>query len=318
MLKHNVKTQMIKKIQSLLLFSFAASGFSAQNAVPAYKNRVEMVSEKNIVANLKEFEGLGIKTTGSKENDNAFNWLKNKYLSYGFTEDQISEDAFKTGRAESKNLIITKKGSLYPDKYIIIYGHLDSINGPGVNDNGSGTTIIMEAARILRNVPTDYSIKFIHFSGEEQGLKGSRHYVDNVVYKDNVRQFDIKLVFNLDQVGGKKGLFHDTVYCDEDQGGTSKNNRASTEATKDLMKYVALYSPLKAAVDPAEDTDYISFERKGEVITGFFEYLRSELPHTKDDTFANTDTRYVFNIGKAALGALQHFAQASEQDKNMK
>lgn len=309
---------MIKKIYSLLLLSFAAAGFHAQNAVPAYQTRVNMVSEKNIVANLKEFEGLGIKTTGSKENDNAFNWIKNKYLSYGFTEDQISDDPFKMGRAESKNLIITKKGTVHPDKYIIICGHFDSINGPGVNDNGSGTTIIMEAARILRDVPTDYSIKFIHFSGEEQGLKGSKHYVDNVVYKDNVRQFDIKLVLNLDQVGGKKGLFHDTVYCDEDQGGTSKNNKASTDATKNLMKYVTLYSPLKADIDPAEDTDYISFERKGEVITGFFEYLRSELPHTPDDTFANTDTRYVFNIGKATLGALQHFAEASKVDSDGK
>ncbi|KQT18050.1 leucyl aminopeptidase [Chryseobacterium sp. Leaf404] len=309
---------MIKKIHSLVLLSFAAAGFQAQNAVPAYQTRVDMISEKNIVANLKEFEGLGIKTTGSKENENAFNWIKSKYISYGFTEDQISEDPFKTGKAESKNLIITKIGTVHPDKYIIICGHFDSINGPGVNDNGSGTAIIMEAARILRDVPTDYSIKFIHFSGEEQGLKGSRHYVDHVVYKDNVRQFDIKLVFNLDQVGGKKGLFHDTVYCDEDQGGTSKNNKASTEATHNLQKYVALYSPLKTALDPAEDTDYISFERKGEVITGFFEYLRSELPHTPDDTFANTDTRYVFNIGKATLGALQHFAEASKVDKDKK
>ncbi|MBL7880605.1 MAG: M28 family peptidase, partial [Chryseobacterium gambrini] len=150
-------------------------------------------------------------------------------------------------------------------------------------------------------------------SGEEQGLYGSRHYVNEVVYQNKTRQIDIKMVFNLDQVGGKKGMFNDTVFCDEDQGGSSKNNEASKQVTKELMTCTTLYSPLQVKIDPAEDTDYISFEKKGDVITGFFEYLRSDLPHTADDTFANTDVQYVFNIGKAAIGALQHFAVASKK-----
>jgi aminopeptidase YwaD len=64
-------------------------------------------------------------------------------------------------------------------------------------------------------------------------------------------------------------------------------------------------------VDPAEDTDYIPFERKGEVITGFFERIRSTYPHSIDDTFANTDPVYIYKIGKATVGALQHFAVAT-------
>jgi aminopeptidase YwaD len=51
---------------------------------------------------------------------------------------------------------------------VIICGHYDTIT-VRVSDNGSGTSIILEAARILKDVPTEYSIKFIHFSGEEQG-----------------------------------------------------------------------------------------------------------------------------------------------------
>ena len=39
----------------------------------------------------------------------------------------------------------------------------------------------MEIARILKDVPTEYSIKFIHFTGEEQGLLGSKNFVTNVV-----------------------------------------------------------------------------------------------------------------------------------------
>lgn len=271
-----------------------------------------MLKKEDIISNLKEFEKLGIKTTGSLENDNALKWIKNKYLSFGYSEDQIEEDPFSIGRLKSKNIIITKKGTVYPDKYVIICGHFDSINGPGVNDNGSGTSIMLEAAKILKDIPTEYSIKFIHFSGEEQGLYGSKHYANDVVFQNKIRQIDIKMVFNLDQVGGKKGMFNDTVFCDEDQGGSSKNNAASTQVTKELMTCTTLYSPLQAKTDPAEDSDYISFEKKGEVITGFFEYLRSDLPHTKDDTFANTDIMYVFNVGKATIGALQHFAVANK------
>lgn len=299
-----------KKLTAIFLFSVTAVGFQGQSYIQAYQDRVNLLKKEDIVSNLKEFEKLGVKTTGSIENENALNWIKNKYLSYGYLENQMEEDPFSIGKLKSKNLIINKKGTLYPDKYIIICGHFDSINGPGVNDNGSGTSIILEAAKILKDIPTEYSIKFIHFSGEEQGLYGSRHYVNEVVYQNKTRQIDIKMVFNLDQVGGKKGMFNDTAFCDEDQGGSSKNNEASKQVTKELMICTTLYSPLKAKIDPAEDTDYISFEKKGEVITGFFEYLRSDLPHTADDTFANTDVQYVFNIGKAAIGALQHFAVA--------
>lgn len=301
----------MKKLTTLLCTSLIVQGIGAQTFIQAYKNRADMVTQTNITTNLQEFANLGVKTTGSQANTNTLNWIKNKYISYGYTASQMEESPFTFGSTSSKNLIITKTGTLYPNKYVIICGHFDTIYGPGVNDNGSGTSIILEAARILQNVPTEYSIKFIHFSGEEQGLRGSSHYVNNVVYQGGVRKLDIKLVFNLDQVGGVKGNNNNTVYCDEDQGGLSSNNAASATVTQQLRNCTALYSPLQTAVDPAADTDYIPFEQKGEVITGFFERIRSTYPHSSKDTFANVDPVYVYNIGKATVGALQHFATAS-------
>lgn len=301
----------MKRITTLLCTSLIAQSISAQTFIQAYKDRADMVTQTNITTNLQDFGNLGIKKTGTQANTNTLNWIKNKYVSYGYAATQIEESPFTYGTVNSKNLIITKTGTLYPNKYVIICGHFDTITGPGVNDNGSGTSIILEAARILRNVPTEYSIKFIHFSGEEQGLIGSSHYVNNVVYQNGVRKLDIKLVINLDQVGGVKGNNNNTVYCDEDQGGLASNNAASAAVTQQLRNCTALYSPLQTAVDPAEDTDYIPFEQKGEVITGFFERIRSSYPHTTKDTFANVDPVYVYNIGKATVGALQHFAAAS-------
>lgn len=301
----------MKRITTLLCTSLMIQGIGAQTFIQAYKDRADMVTQTNITTNLQDFGNFGIKKTGTQANTNTLNWIKNKYLAYGYTASQITESPFTYGSVSSKNLIITKTGTLYPNKYVIICGHFDTINGPGVNDNGSGTSIILEAARILQNVPTEYSIKFIHFSGEEQGLIGSSHYVNNVVYQNGVRKLDVKLVFNLDQVGGVKGNNNNTVYCDEDQGGLSSNNSASAAVTQQLRNCTALYSPLQTAVDPAADTDYIPFEQKGEIITGFFERIRSTFPHSSKDTFANVDPVYVYNIGKATVGALQHFATAS-------
>lgn len=302
----------MKKLAALLLFSFGTFGLQAQTFIQAYQNRANQVSQTNITTYLQDFGNLGVKTTGSANNTNALNWIKNKYLSYGYSASQIVEDPFTIGSSiNSKNLVITKTGTVYPNKYVIICGHFDSVVGPGVSDNGSGTSIILEAARILKDVPTEYSIKFIHFSGEEQGLYGSSHYVNNVAYQNNVRQLDIKLVFNIDQVGGKLGNNNNTIYCDEDQGSPMSNNAASQAVTQQLATCTTLYSPLQTAIDPAYASDYMPFEEKGEVITGFYEYIRSHNEHTVNDTFANVDPVYVFNVGKAAVGALQHFAVAS-------
>jgi aminopeptidase YwaD len=305
----------MKKFLSLIVLSFGLQSFNSQSFIQAYQNRANQVSQTNITTNLQEFSNFGVKTTGSTNNANALNWLKNKYLSYGYSASQIVEDPLSytsgSNTINSKNLVITKTGTVYPNKFVIICGHFDSINGPGVNDNGSGTSIILEAARILKDIPTEYSIKFIHFSGEEQGLRGSTHYANTVAYQGANRILDIKLVFNLDQVGGKMGNNNNTIYCDEDMGGNPNNTIASVAATQELVNLTTLYSPLLTDIDEAEDTDYIPFELKGEVITGYFEKLRSNYPHTANDTFANTDPVYIYNVGKASLGALQHFAVAT-------
>lgn len=307
----------MKRITAFLLASVAVQSITAQNFIQAYKDRADMVTQANITNNLTDFENLGVKTTGSIINTNTLNWLKNKYISYGYTASQIEEDpftypTFNGNSISSKNLVITKTGTVYPDKYVIICGHFDTITGPGVSDNGSGTSILLEAARILKDVPTEYSIKFIHFSGEEQGLKGSYHYADNIAYQGNARNLDIKLVFNIDQVGGFIGNTNNTIKCEKDIGGaTSANNAASSAVTQELAVCTGLYSPLQTAISNTYGSDYMPFEAKGYTITGFYEHIRSNNEHTANDTFANIDPVYVFNVGKAAVGALQHFAVAA-------
>ena len=179
-----------------------------------------------------------------------------------------------------------------------------------MNDNGSGVSVILEMARILQDVPTEYSIKFINFTGEEQGLLGSQNYVNTVVNSTNPKM-DIKLVFNIDQVGGVAGQVNNTITCERDTNNNpATNNAVSASVTQELMNCVTLYSPLQTNLSYAYASDYMPFQSNGEIITGFYEFRESTKPHSANDTYVNMDPVFVYNVGKAALGAVQHFAVA--------
>ncbi|TDX83089.1 M20/M25/M40 family metallo-hydrolase [Epilithonimonas xixisoli] len=297
-----------------LLFAVIFSGFFANSQTfnQDYANVSNLVSQTNINNNLLEFEDLGVKTTGSTANNNAYNWLKNKYLSFGYLENQITKDNFTYGGQSSSNIIVTKQGSKYPNIFVIICGHYDTINGPGTNDNGSGVSVILEVARLLKNINTEYSIKFINFSGEEQGLIGSSHYVNNVVNATSPKM-NIRLVLNIDEVGGIKGQTNDTVTCERDESpNPSTNNTASNTFTQQLINCVKLYSPLKTNLSHAYSSDYMPFQSNGEIITGLFEYNETPHAHTANDKYINLDPVYIYNIAKATTGAVQHFAVATQ------
>ena len=299
----------MKKIFLFVSAMFSAY-FSAQTFIQTYQDRANLITQTNINTYLTEFSSYGVKKTGTAANTNALNWLKTKYSSFGYSAAQIVEDPWTGGGYTSKNLVVTKTGTLYPNKFVIVCGHFDTVAGPGVNDNGSGVSIILEIARILKDVPTEYSIKFINFSGEEQGLYGSQHYVRNVVNATSPKM-DIKVVFNIDEVGGVAGMVNDTIFCDRDQSSPTSNNAASATITQQLANCVGLYSSLATEFDPAYASDYVPFQQNGEIITGFYEHNISDKPHTPNDTYSNMDPVYVYNVGKAALGAVQHFATAT-------
>jgi hypothetical protein len=75
----------------------------------------------------------------------------------------------------------TKVGTKFPNEMYIIGAHMDGLGyAEAANDNGSGTAIVMELARILSSpdVQTERSIRFILWNNEETGLNGARAYVE--------------------------------------------------------------------------------------------------------------------------------------------
>ncbi|HET9685099.1 MAG TPA: M20/M25/M40 family metallo-hydrolase [Gemmatimonadaceae bacterium] len=89
-------------------------------------------------------------------------------------------DTEQTKDGERQEVYCTKIGTTHPDEMYIVGGHMDGIGwGEAANDDGSGTALVMELARVFSSpdVKTDRSIRFILWNNEESGLNGSRAYV---------------------------------------------------------------------------------------------------------------------------------------------
>lgn len=291
-----------------ILFSLLPLQFFAQEHNIFHQSLVDQVSHNNLVNHLNEFEDFGIKTLGSTAEQNTLNWLIAHYESWGYTNIETQEvSAFGYS---GYNLIVTKEGTVYPDTYVVIDAHYDTVNGPGVNDNGSGTSVLLEIARILANIQTEYSIKFIHFTAEEWGLIGSQKYVEEIVVPQDL---DIKLVFNIDEVGGIAGIVNNKITCERDESQPYFNNEESALITLELANCMELYSNLETTFSNAYGSDYVPFQLNGYVITGLYEFNESPYPHTPQDTLENMDTEYVYQVTKGALGALAYFAGAFQE-----
>lgn len=115
---------------------------------------------------------------------------------------QIETSSKSLGAVPSFNTIAEIKGSEFPDEYVILSAHLDSWEGgSGATDNGTGTIVMMEVARILNKLlPNPRRTILIGLWGsEEQGLNGSRAFVlDNPEIIEKTQA-----VFNLDNGTGR-------------------------------------------------------------------------------------------------------------------
>lgn len=126
-------------------------------------------------------------------------------LGYEVDTSQTYSYTYGSDQLSSKN-IIAKLGGQKTDSFYLVTAHMDSTAerdgsrdpAPGVDDNGSGTVSVMEIARAFKtaNIQPQYSIEFILFSGEEQGLHGSKNYVSRLTSDKK-----IKGVMNLDMIG---------------------------------------------------------------------------------------------------------------------
>ena len=102
-----------------------------------------------------------------------------------------------TDTLQAGNVIAIQRGTEFPDEYIIIASHYDHPDGPGADDNASGTSGVLECARILRQHQFKRSILYIPFNGEERWMVGSYPFVQKCARED----MNIIAVFDMDMIG---------------------------------------------------------------------------------------------------------------------
>jgi len=104
----------------------------------------------------------------------------------------------ETGTRSTRN-VLAERGEM-KGPFIVVGAHLDSVSeGPGMNDNASGSAAVLEAALRLAGEPASGTpIRFAFWGAEERGLVGSRHHLDTLPEEERRR---IRFYINLDMVG---------------------------------------------------------------------------------------------------------------------
>ncbi len=137
-------------------------------------------SVKYIIQSLQDFE---TRFLFASTRDSVAGWIKAQFIRWGYTDVVI--DSFEYDGTWQKNVVATLPGIYTPDKINIVGGHHDSYSSgdpmvfaPGADDNASGTSAVLEIARVLKetNYQPESTIKFITFAAEEYGLWGSKDY----------------------------------------------------------------------------------------------------------------------------------------------
>lgn len=200
------------------------------------------------------------------------------------------DNRFIKGPIPTCNVIADIPGTEKPDEYVIVSGHLDSWNGPGSEgaiDNGTGTTVTMETARILARVGArpKRTIRFILWSGEEEGLLGSQAYI-----KEHPELLPkISAVF-VDDEGTN---YQAGLSCTEPM-------RVMLEAAEAPMTGIFPDMPFKVTVRPhipiGDGSDHDSFNEVG--VPGFFWHLEGRhdynyIHHTQHDVYEQAIPEYM-------------------------
>ena len=143
--------------------------------------RLDFESYKQLVYGLTQF---GDREQGTPRNAAAIDWIEDQLQSWGYETERVHYmyTPRNSDTAEPREEVFaTKIGSSNPDEMYIVGAHMDGRGGgEAANDDGSGTALVMEIARVLASsdIASERSIRFALWNNEETGLNGARAYVE--------------------------------------------------------------------------------------------------------------------------------------------
>ena len=228
---------------------------------------------------------------------------------YDYLED-LGLDAelfeYSYGGQTWRNAIGTQLGLAFPDSIFIICGHMDAISGnprydaPGAEDNASGSAAVLQTATLLSDYTFDYTIQYVLFTGEEQGLIGSEAYAE-WAYQHNL---GIIGVLNFDMISYEGGYGWDiNIYADR--------NKPLEIALGDFLAqmvddYTDAYSIRLNEDGPTYGSDHFWFSVYGFPAIFSIDAQMWSAPdfypwyHSTSDTVGNLDTDFGIEVVKGA------------------
>ncbi len=145
----------------------------------------------------------------SPELPDAHDWILERLADANLSVETHSFQLATCGSRTLPNAIGIKSGQTLPNEWIVVGAHFDSRNTslcdgsalpqPGANDNASGCAGVIELARVFQHAWTERTIVFACFSGEEQGLVGSRAWVASLLASGQLA--GVRHMINLDMIG---------------------------------------------------------------------------------------------------------------------
>ena len=177
---------------------------------------VSQINPDSIRYNIQVLQDFKTRILFAPNRFQIYDWIESRFRSFGF--DDIERDSFMCHTSQylntpdtitlQMNVVANMTGTEQSDEIYIIGGHMDSyvrytgmISAPGADDNGSGTSAVLEIARVIAasGWQPKATIKFITFAAEELmlfGDGGSEHYAKTASFEG----MDIKLMLNCDQI----------------------------------------------------------------------------------------------------------------------
>ncbi|MDH5234865.1 MAG: M20/M25/M40 family metallo-hydrolase [Gemmatimonadota bacterium] len=168
-LDSNLAAERARRIEGARIFAPIA---------PAVRTAVEEVDVNRIYATEKDLFAFDSKHVTQPGNWKATEYLLAKYRGYGLDAHLQRFTTSVGGRdIPVANVVAVIPGTVNPELIYVVGAHFDSrAEGPGADDNTSGTAMILEAARVLAARPQPATVMFVSFTGEEAGLRGAREF----------------------------------------------------------------------------------------------------------------------------------------------
>ena len=310
---------------------------AADSAVQAVVDRLDFDSYKEILRGLTEF---GDREQGTERNARAVDWIEARLQGWGYETGRIQYEFTARGATEAEpreEVYATKVGSDVPGEMYIIGAHMDGRGGgQAANDDGSGTALVMEIARVLADVRTARSVRFALWNNEETGLNGARAYVEQRTPLQGVEepagsgkypepkwlgmiQHDMMLWDH-----GNPVTFNQALDADVDiefQLASEKADESAALAVKLLnanrmfaSDYPAVMSNAMSNTDSGPFQDLVAAvslrENRRLYETGNRSNPHWHQPSDLFVTFSDTDFRLGFNAAQTTLGAVARLVDA--------